>query len=137
MALTPTQASTAQVVRHYRGLLDVEARFRVLKDFLRLRPIRHWTEQRVRGHVAACVYASVIEALVNQRLANANITDPDDDTQHLSAARALRELDRVRRVTLNADGRNIELVTRRSPLQTRVLAALGVETNGWDRAHIK
>ncbi|MGO9874863.1 MAG: IS1634 family transposase, partial [Acidimicrobiia bacterium] len=67
-SLTSAQASTAEIVRHYRGLLDVEARFRVLKDFLRLRPIRHWTEQRVRGHVAACVWAAVIEALINNDL---------------------------------------------------------------------
>jgi transposase len=72
-SLTPAQASTAEVVRHYRGLLDVEARFRVLKDFLRLRPIRHWTENRVRGHVAACVYASVIETLIGHRLRDADI----------------------------------------------------------------
>jgi len=135
-SFTRSQASTAQVVGHYRGLLDVEARFRVLKDFLRLRPIRHWTEQRVRGHVAACVYASVLETLIGHRLRDTNIRDPDEPDQHLSAQRALRELDRVRHVTLNADGRTIELVTRRNPLQTRILDALNVDTNGWDRAHL-
>jgi Transposase DDE domain len=135
-SLTTQQASTGQVVRHYRGLLDVEARFRVLKDFLRLRPIRHWTENRVRGHVAACIYASVIEALINQRLAAAHIEDPDIAGQQLSASRALRELDRIRHVTLDADGRHVTLVTRRNPLQTRILNALGVDTNDWDRATI-
>jgi transposase len=136
-SLTPAQASAAEVVRHYRGLLDVEARFRVLKDFLRLRPIRHWTENRVRGHVAACVYASVIETLIAHRLRDADIRDPDDPKQHLSATRALRELDRVRRVTLNADQRTIELITRRTPLQARILTALNVDTTSWDRATIK
>lgn len=135
-SLTQTQASTAEVVRHYRGLLDVEARFRVLKDFLRLRPIRHWTENRVRGHVAACVYASVIDTLIAHRLRDADIRDPDENAQHLSATRALRELDRVRHVTLNAEGRTIELVTRRTPLQARILTALGVDTTSWDRATI-
>ncbi len=135
-SLTPGQATTAQVVRHYRGLLEVEARFRVLKDSLRLRTDRHWTENRVRGHVAACVYAAVLEALINQRLRAAGIPDPDLADHHITAARALRELDRIRQVTLDADGRTIELVTRRNPLQDRILNALGTDTNSWDRARI-
>ena len=40
-SLTPEQASTAQVVAAYRQLQSVEHRFRVLKDFLHLRPVRH------------------------------------------------------------------------------------------------
>lgn|GEM_PF-3983966 len=72
-SLDPDKVNAAEVVRHYRGLLDVEHRFRVLKDFLRLRPIRHWTEQRVRGHVATCVWASVIEALINNDLRSAKM----------------------------------------------------------------
>lgn len=63
-SLAPTQAGTAQVVASYRQLANIEARFRTLKDFLHLRPVRHWTEQRVRGHVAVCVYAAVIETLI-------------------------------------------------------------------------
>jgi len=134
--LTPAEASAAQVVMAYRNLIEIERRFRVLKDFLHLRPVRHWTERRVRGHVAVCVYASVLEALMAKALREADIGDPDVDDQHLSAARALRELGRVRAVTLAAGGRTIELVTRRNPLQARILAALGVDTHGWDRPHI-
>ncbi|MGH9244163.1 MAG: IS1634 family transposase [Acidimicrobiales bacterium] len=136
-SLTPTQASTAAVVRAYRQLIDVEHRFRVLKDFLHLRPVRHWTQRRVRGHVAICVYASVLEAFITAALRDSDLRDPDLDDQHLTAARALRELDRVRAVTLDADGHTIELVTRRDPLQARVLAALHVDTSGWDRAHLR
>ena len=55
----------------------VEHRFRVLKDFLHLRPVRHWTERRVHGHIAICVYAAVIEALITAALAAADVRDPD------------------------------------------------------------
>lgn len=135
-SLTPTQAGTAQVVAAYRQLAEIERRFRVLKDFLHLRPVYHWTERRVRGHVAVCVYAAVIEALITRALAGAELRDPDLADQHLTAARALRELDRIRHVTLDADGRSIDLVTRRSPLQARILTALDVDTTTWSRAHI-
>ena len=135
-SLTPAQASTAQVVAAYRQLANTEARFRVLKDFLHLRPVRHWTEKRVRGHVAICVYAAVIETLTGHALATADVRDPDNGHQHLSAARALRELNRIRRVQLNANGNNITLTTRRTPLQTQALTAVGADTRTWDKAAI-
>ena len=135
-SLTPAQASTAQVVAAYRQLANTEARFRVLKDFLHLRPVRHWTERRVRGHVAICVYAAVIETLINHALATADVRDPDNGHQHLSAARALRELNRIRRVQLNANGNNITLTTRRTPLQTQALTAVGADTRTWNKAAI-
>ncbi len=135
-SLAPAQASTAQVVAAYRQLAGVEARFRVLKDFLHLRPIRHWTKKRARGHVAVCVYAAVIETLISRALATADVRDPDLGDQHLSAARALRELNRIRRHHLTANDNNIALTTRRTPLQTRVLTAIGADTRTWDKAAI-
>ena len=135
-SLTPAQADTTEIVAAYQQLQTVETRFRVLKDFLRLRPIRHWTEQRVRGHVAICVYAAVLETLITRALTTADIPDPDLDHQHLTAARALRLLNRIRRVTLTTNNHQITLTTRRTPLQTRTLAAIGVNTRTWDKATI-
>jgi transposase len=135
-SLSPAQASTAAVVRAYRSLIETEDRFRVLKDFLHLRPVRHWTERRVRGHVAVCVYASVIEALVARALRDADVRDPDVADQHLSAPRALGELGRIRAVTLDVEESTVELTTRPTFLQARILAAVGVDTTGWDKAHI-
>jgi len=135
-SLSPDAASTAAVVMTYRRLLEVEHRFRVLKDFLHLRPVFHWTEDRVRGHVAICVYAGVIEALMAADLRNADVADPDLADQHLSPARALRELARIRAVTLEAGDKRIGLVTRRSSLQAAILDAFGVDTTEWSRARI-
>lgn len=135
-SLDRSHATAAQVVSAYRQLADIERRFRVLKDFLHLRPVRHWTERRVRGHIAACVYAAVIEALIAAALRASDLRDPELADQHLTPARALRQLGRVRAVTLDAVGRTIELVTRRDSLQARILAALDVDTTSWNRAHI-
>lgn len=135
-SLSAAQASTAQVVRAYRQLQDIEHRFRVLKDFLHLRPVHHWTERRVRGHVAICVYASVIEALIAHALRDADLRDPDLPDQHLTPARALRELDRLRAITLHAGNHTIHAITRPDTLQGNILAALDVDTTGWDRAQL-
>jgi transposase len=135
-SLPASSTSTASVVTAYRGLLDVEDRFRELKDFLGLRPVRHFTESRVRGHIGVCVLAATIEALMARDLSRADVRDPDLRFQHLTARRALGELDRVRLVALAAGERTVEVVTRRTALQTKVLNAFGVDTSAWDRARI-
>ncbi|MCL4414751.1 MAG: IS1634 family transposase, partial [Actinobacteria bacterium] len=123
-SLSKDQASTAAVARHYRSLQNVERRFRVLKDFLALRPVYHFTESRVRGHVAICVLAATIEAVMGKDLARAGVTDPDIKNQPISPRRALAELDRIRRATIDTGDRSITLVTRRNGLQSQILTAL-------------
>jgi transposase len=111
----------------YRRLLEVASTFRVLKDLIELRPVFHWSEGRVRAHVAVCVLAAVVEALMEADLRAAGATDPDLDDQVISPRRALREMGRIRRVTLTVGERTIERDTRHSALQNRILAAFGVE----------
>ena len=125
-------ASTAQVVAHYKSLQSVERRFRVLKDFLALRPVFHYTEKRVRGHVAICVLAAVIEAVMAIDLAATKLTDPDLRDQVLSARRALRELERVRMIRfVDSNDEERQVVTRPNPLQASIFTAFGVETSAW------
>jgi len=70
----------------------------VLASALSSAAVFHYTEKRVRGHVAICVLAAVIEAVMAIDLAAAKLTDPDLGDQVLSARRALRELERVRMI---------------------------------------
>jgi len=135
-SLDPEAASTPQVVNHYRRLLEVESSFRVLKDLIELRPVYHWTEDRVRGHIAICVLAILIEALMEDDLRAADVRDPDIPEQFLSPRRALRELQRIRSVRIEAGTTTLDVVTRRSALQSRILAAFDVDTSTWDRARI-
>jgi len=131
-SLDKRAASTAQVVAHYKSLASVEARFRVLKDFLALRPVFHYTEKRVRGHVAICVLAAVIESVMGLDLSAAKIADPDLEGQVLSPRRALRELERVRMIRFtDTSGDERQIVTRPSAFQESILAGFGVDTSTW------
>jgi transposase len=135
-SLPEERLSTEDVLRTYRGLLGVEDRFRELKDFLGLRPVRHFTESRVHGHIGICVLAATIESLIAADLRRADVRDPDKASQVISVRRALRELHRVRQSRVDAGERSISLVTRRTPLQAKILAALKIDTSSWDKATI-
>jgi hypothetical protein len=135
-SLSPTEASAEQVVRYYRSLQNVERRFRVMKDFLSLRPVFHWSEKRVRGHVGLCVLAATIEAVMAKDLATAKVMDPDLPFQAMTPRRALALLKEVRVQHLAAGEQKIKLVNRRSALQAKVLKALRVDTSTWSKAEI-
>jgi hypothetical protein len=56
------QMSAADAVRNYKALADVERAFRSLKTVdLKVRPIHHWLEHRVRAHIFLCMLAYYVE----------------------------------------------------------------------------
>ena len=134
-SLSPKEASVTDIVRHYKMLQNVERRFRVMKDFLGLRPVHHRLEERVRAHIALCVIAAVIEAVMGDDLAAAQLKDPDLPEQTMTPRRALAELGKIRRHHLQA-GRDIELVDRPDRLQRQILNAFRVEDSTWGRAKL-
>jgi hypothetical protein len=61
-SLPAQRLDAADVVRTYKSLSDVERAFRCLKSVdLKVRPIYHWTEPRVRAHLFLCMLAYYVE----------------------------------------------------------------------------
>ena len=46
--------SVQEILDRYKSLWEIEAAFRVNKHDLKMRPIYHWTEPRIRAHVSIC-----------------------------------------------------------------------------------
>jgi len=71
-------ASSEQAVRHYKELSKVERAFRSLKSVdLKIRPIHHHLEERVRAHVFLCMLAYYVEWHMRQALAPMLFDDHD------------------------------------------------------------
>ena len=65
-----TKLSAAQAVRSYKNLAQVERAFRTLKGLdLRIRPIHHRSETRVRAHIFLCLLAYYVEWHMRRALA--------------------------------------------------------------------
>jgi transposase len=76
----------AETVKAYKDLARVERAFRSLKSVdLEIRPIRHWTADRVRAHVLLCMLAYHVEWHLRKALAPLLFHDTD-----LAAAKAER-----------------------------------------------
>jgi transposase len=61
-SVPPTQMDSAECVRNYKSLANVERAFRSLKTIdLKVRPIHHRTADRVRAHIFLCMLAYYVE----------------------------------------------------------------------------
>jgi hypothetical protein len=78
--------NAAETVQAYKDLSHVERAFRSLKSVdLEIRPIRHWTTDRVRAHVFLCMLAYHVEWHLREALAPLLFHDTD-----LAAAKVAR-----------------------------------------------
>jgi transposase len=59
---------SSKILERYRGLWQIEEAFRVSKHDLRMRPIYHWTEPRIRAHIAICFIAYTLVKQILYRL---------------------------------------------------------------------
>ena len=76
----PKRLSGPDTVRHYKNLSRVEQFFRTCKGLdVRIRPIRHWTEDHVRAHIFLCMLAYYVEWHMRQALAPLLFEDEEID----------------------------------------------------------
>jgi transposase len=81
-----------QIVLAYRSAWHVESAFRQMKDpdHLTVRPIFHWTDEKIRVHIFICVLAYRLCCLLTKELSEYGINIPIN--------RLLEEMSRIKRV---------------------------------------
>jgi hypothetical protein len=73
----------AECVRRYKSLANVERAFRTLKGFdLKIRPIHHRLEDRVRAHIFLCLLAYYVEWHMREAWRELMFADEDQQAKH-------------------------------------------------------
>ena len=113
--------TTREIVESSLDRWQVEDRFRLSKneDLVGTRPIRHWTDSKIRCHLFTCVAAMTCLRRLEIKLASAGISrtaeDVMDDMQHLHSV-----------LTLNKGSRKpLRRLETPTKTQSEVLSALG------------
>jgi transposase len=57
IATNNTELATDQVLDQYKQLYKIEHSFRTFKSHLETRPMFHWTDKRIEGHICMCYIA--------------------------------------------------------------------------------
>ncbi len=92
-SVSDSELESAEVVRSYKQLTQVERAFRSLKGPLELRPIHHRLEDRVRAHVFLCTLAYHLEWHLRQAWAELTFTDESPTPSSDPVAKASRSLE--------------------------------------------
>jgi len=81
-SLPESRMDAAECVRQYKALAQVERAFKTLKSVdLRIRPIHHRLENRVRAHILLCVLAYYIEWHMREAWRELTFADEDQAAQ--------------------------------------------------------
>jgi transposase len=116
-----TDWATSEIVEASLDRWQVEDRFRLSKndDLVGTRPVRHWTDSKIRCHLFTCVAAMTYLRRLELRLSSAGISrtaeDVMDDMKHLHSVLTLNKGSRK-------PTRRLETPTK---TQSEVLSALG------------
>ena len=94
LIVTNTDEKASKIMKTYKELRMVEDAFDEIKNFLDIRGIYHWKEQRVRAHVFVCVLSFLVESIIER------FSDE-------SARETLKKLRRIQ-ITKVAVGKSVE-----------------------------
>ena len=123
-----------EIIENYKTLWIVEDAFGEIKGTLRARPIFHWTDPRIVGHLTLCFIAYYCESLMTQALrekklmlsSNA-IEEKTIDPRPLTVLEAMRELQEVRAVPVKVHSTTIWVRTDINGNSNKLFSAIGLK----------
>jgi transposase len=112
--------SNKQIVQTYQMLWRIENSFRVLKSTLDLRPVYHWTEKRIQGHIMICFLSLYMLRAIEYRINH-------QEKLNISTDEIFSYLDRIKAVTINAFRKQVVMRTEITDENNLILRALGIK----------
>mgnify|MGYP000142963534 CR=1 FL=1 len=71
--------SAEQILSAYHSLWKIEESFRIMKNTIEVRPVYHWTEKRIRGHLVVCflsfLFMRILESALNKEVSTERIKE--------------------------------------------------------------
>jgi hypothetical protein len=120
------------IVANYKTLWEVEDAFGELKGTLKARPVFHWSDDRIIGHLTLCFMAYLCEALMTKSLrAKGFVLDTPATAKKiigqrpLTVVEAMRELNEVRAIPVTLRGKTTWVRTDIAGNANKLLLAIG------------
>jgi transposase len=102
-----------KILSHYHGLWQAEESFRITKHDLRVRPVFHWSAQRIRAHLAICFVAFSLIRFLQHKIRI-------EIKENVSAERIREELYRVQESVIRDISHNDRYVIPSKPSQNAI-----------------
>ena len=112
--------SHQQVLEQYKQLFKIEHTFRTFKSHLETRPIFHWTNRRIEGHICLCYIAYTLQHWVLKKLSNFPI--------HVTENILRKILDSMQVSLIQHNDKKIYLRSAQQPYEAKLQQALGLKS---------
>jgi transposase len=126
--------SAQKIVENYKTLWIIEDAFGEIKGNLKARPVFHWTDSRITGHLMLCFLAYYCESLMTISLRDKGvmldspaIDDETIDPRPLTVFEAMRELREVRAIPVKLRGNTIWVRTDIAKNAFKLFSAIGLK----------
>ena len=123
-----------EIIAKYKTLWIVEDAFGEMKGTLKARPVFHWTDQRIIGHLTLCFLAYLCEALMTKALREKNIVLESSAIKNdlikprpLTVAEAMRELQEVRAIPVKIRSTTMWVRTDINGNAAKLFSAIGLK----------
>jgi len=124
-----------EIIENYKTLWIVEDAFGEIKGTLRARPIFHWTDPRIVGHLTLCFIAYYCESLMTKALREKKlmlespaIDEGTIDPRPLTVLEAMRELQEVRAVPVKVHSTTMWVRTDINGNSHKLFSAIGLKS---------
>jgi transposase len=78
MATNEESLTPKEIISRYKDLWQIEQSFRTFKTYLETRPMFHWTDPRIRGHICLCYLSYCLFNSLQLHLNDANLNYSED-----------------------------------------------------------
>lgn len=128
------QMSAIEIVSNYKELWRIEDAFGEMKGYLKSRPMFHWTDDRIIGHLMLCFLSHFCEAHLTKRLRKAQLEQESKSIKQkiiksrpLTVVAAMEQLAQVMAVPVNMKKETIWLRTDIPPNALKLIKAIGMK----------
>ena len=128
-----TSMKASEIVTHYKQLWKIEDAFGEIKGTLKTRPMFHWNDNRILGHLVLCFLAYLCEAHLTKALRENNkfvekksIKKKIIRPRELTVVQAMDELNRVMAVPVKIRKQTIWVRTDIPPNAQNLMKAIGM-----------
>lgn len=129
-----TDMSSVGIVTNYKSLWIVEDAFGEIKGNLRARPVFHWTDHNIIGHLTMCFLAYFCEALMTKALREKKlmlesraIKEKIIEPRPLTVVEAMRELQEVKAIPVQFKSTTIWVRTDINGNANKLFSAIGLK----------
>lgn len=123
LTTTRKDLSIRKVIDSYKNLQEVELLFDDLKNFVDIRPVRHWLEIRVRAHVFICILALLLKRIVEiQYMGNKALMEP---LEEISTSKLVKY--KIKFSKREERYEIIPKVTQATPMQKKFFKKVGIQ----------